>query len=59
MWQIMFEYLIVIKIIAKIKLTCKCYTNGEKMNMYMLTIYIIHGPFGYVMMSHILQLNVG
>jgi len=54
----MFEYLIVIKIIAKIKLTCKCYTNGEKMNMYMLTIYIIHGPFGYVMMSHILQLNV-
>jgi hypothetical protein len=29
------------------------------MNMYMLTIYIIHGPFGGVMLSHDLQLDVG
>jgi hypothetical protein len=59
MWQIMFGYLIVIKIIAKIKLPCKCYTNGQRMNMYMLTVYIIHGPFGAIMMSHDLRLNVG
>jgi hypothetical protein len=29
------------------------------MNMYMLTIYIIHGPFDNIMLSHDLQLNVG
>jgi hypothetical protein len=27
------------------------------MNMYMLTIYIIYGPFGDVMLSHDLQLD--
>jgi hypothetical protein len=27
--------------------------------MYMLTIYIIHGPFDNIMLSHDLQLNVG
>jgi hypothetical protein len=29
------------------------------MNMYMLTIYIIHGPFGDVMLSNDLWLDVG
>jgi hypothetical protein len=29
------------------------------MNMYMLTAYIIHGPFGDTMLSYDLQLNVG
>jgi len=29
------------------------------MNMYTLIVYIIHGPFGDVMLSHDLQLNVG
>jgi hypothetical protein len=33
---------------------------GQRMNMYMLTIYIIHGPFGDIMLSHDLWwLNVG
>jgi hypothetical protein len=27
--------------------------------MYMLTVYIIHGPFDDVIMNHDLQLNVG
>jgi hypothetical protein len=29
------------------------------MSMYMLMVYIIHGPFGDIMLSHDLQLNVG
>jgi len=29
------------------------------MNIYTLTIYIIHGPFGDVMLSHDLRLDVG
>ncbi len=37
----------------------KCYTDGHKMNMYTLTIYIIYGPFGDIMLSHDLQLYVG
>jgi hypothetical protein len=46
-------YLIVVKIVAKIKkLDCKCYMDGQRMNMYMLTIYIIHGSFGEVMLSN-------
>ncbi len=28
MWQIMCGYLIVVKVIAKIRFSCKCYTNG-------------------------------
>jgi hypothetical protein len=59
MWQIMCGYLIVVKVIAKIRLNCKCYINGQKMNMYMLIVYIIHNPFGYVMLSHDLWLDVG
>jgi hypothetical protein len=55
----MFEYLIVVKIVAKIRLSYKCYTDGQKMNMYMMTIYIIHGSFGDVMLNHDLWLNVG
>jgi len=31
---------------------------GQRMNMYMLTIYIIHGPFGDIMLSHDLWLKV-
>ncbi len=54
----MCEYLIIAKIVAK-KINCKCYTNGHKMNMYTLTIYIIYGPFGDIMLSHDLRLNVG
>jgi len=37
----------------------KCYTNGQKMNIYTLTIYIIHGPFDYVTLSYDLWLDVG
>ncbi len=29
------------------------------MTMYTLTIYIVHGAFGDIMLSHDLQLNVG
>jgi surface polysaccharide O-acyltransferase-like enzyme len=58
MWQIMCGYLIVVKIVAKTRPSCKCYRNGQRMNMYMLTIYIIHNPFGEVIQSHYLQLHV-
>jgi hypothetical protein len=57
MWQIMCRYFIVVQIVEKIK-TYKCYVNGQRMNMYKLTIYIIHGPFDDVMMNHDLWLNV-
>jgi hypothetical protein len=46
MWQIISGYLIVVKIVVKPIFSYKCYMNGQRMNMYMLTIYIIHGPFG-------------
>jgi len=59
MWQIMCEYLIVVKIVAKPRPKYKCYTNGQRMNMYMLTIYIIDDPFGNIMLNHDLWLNVG
>jgi hypothetical protein len=59
MWQIMCQYLIIIKIVVKTKLNYKCYMDGQRMNMYILLIYIIHGPFGDVMLSHDLWLNVG
>ncbi len=26
--------------------------DGKRMNMYMLTVYIMHGSYGDVMMSH-------
>jgi len=32
--------------------------DGQRMNIYMLTVYIIHCPFGDVMLSHDLQLDV-
>jgi hypothetical protein len=46
-------------IVAKTIPTCKCYMDGQKSNMYMLIVYIIHGPFGDVMLNHGLQLDVG
>ncbi len=54
MWQIMCGYLIVAK-----RFNYKSYTDGQRMNMYMLIVYIIHGPFGDVMLSHDLWLDVG
>jgi hypothetical protein len=44
---------------CKKKLSCKCYMDGQRMNMYNLTIYIIHGAFGDIMLSHYLWLGVG
>jgi hypothetical protein len=55
MWYIMFEYLIVVKIISKTRLSCNYYTNGQRMN----NVYIIHGSFGDIVLSHDLPLNVG
>jgi hypothetical protein len=52
-------YLIVVKIITKTRLSYKSYTNGQRMNMYMLIVHIIHGPFGDIMLTHDLQLNIG
>jgi hypothetical protein len=52
------EYFIIVKIVAKTRLNYKCYTNGQRMNMYMLTIYIIHSPFGNVMLSCDLRLDI-
>jgi hypothetical protein len=43
---------------CKNKPICKCYIDNQRMNMYMLIEYIIHGPFGDIMSSHDLQLNV-
>jgi hypothetical protein len=51
-------YLIIVKVLAKTILTYKCYTYGQRMNMYTLIVYI-HGPFDDVMLSYDLQLNVG
>ncbi len=48
----MHKYLIIVKIIAKTKPSYEYYTNGQRMNMYMLIIYIIHGSFGDIMLSH-------
>jgi hypothetical protein len=59
MKQIMCEYLIVVKIVTKTNFSCKCYMDGQRMNMYMLIVYIIHGPFGDVMLSYGLWLDVG
>jgi hypothetical protein len=52
-WQIMCGYLIVVIIVAKKKKpNCKYYTNGQRMNMYMLRVYIIYGAFDDIMLSH-------
>jgi uncharacterized protein (DUF486 family) len=55
MWQIMFGYLIVVKIVTKIRFSYKCYTNGQKTKMYTLTVYIIYGPFVDIMLNHDLR----
>ncbi len=51
--------MIVVKIVAKTRLSYKCYTNGQRVNMYTLIVYITYGQFGDVMISYDLQLNVG
>jgi hypothetical protein len=38
--------------------SCKLYTNGQWMKVYMLTIYIIHVECDDIMLSHHLQLYV-
>jgi hypothetical protein len=55
MWQIM---LINVKIVAKTRPSCKCYMDGQRMNMYIFIVYIMHGPFGDIMLSHDLWLDV-
>jgi len=45
-------YLIVVKIIAKTKPNYKCYMDNQRMNMYMLTIYTIHGSFDDIILSY-------
>jgi hypothetical protein len=57
MWQIMCGYLIVVKIVTKTRFSCKCYMDGQRMNMYTLIIYIIHGSFGDVILGHDLRLG--
>jgi hypothetical protein len=52
-------YLIVVKIVAKTKPNCKYYMDGQRTNMYMLTIYIIHGSFDDIMLSYDLWIDVG
>jgi hypothetical protein len=47
-----------VKLVAKTRLSCKCYMNGQRMNMYTLTIYIIDAPFVNIMLSHDLQPNI-
>ncbi len=44
---------------SKTRFSCKCYTNGQIMNMYTLNVNVIHGPSGKVMLSHDLWLDVG
>lgn len=50
MCQVMCAYLIIAKIFAKTRPSCKCYMGGQRMNMYTLIVYIIHGWFGDVML---------
>jgi len=38
--------------------SCKLYTNGQQMKVYILTIYIIHVECDDIMLNHHLQLNV-
>jgi len=37
--------------------SCKFYTNGQWMKMYMMIIYIIHAECDNIMLSHHLQLD--
>ncbi len=53
MWQIMWIFNS-----CRTRFNYKCYTDGQRMNMYMLTMYIIHCSFGDVMLNHDLQVNV-
>jgi len=43
----------------KTNFSYKCYEDGQRMNINTLTIYIIYGPFGDIMLNHNLQLDVG
>jgi hypothetical protein len=43
---------------CKKRLNYKCCIDYQRMNMYMLTIYIIYSPFSDIMLNHDLQLNV-
>ncbi len=45
--------------VAKTRPNCKYYMDGQRMNMYTLTVHIKHGPFGDVMLSYGLWLDVG
>ncbi len=38
--------------------SCKLYMNGQRMKVYMLTIYIIHVECDDIMLNHNLQLDV-
>jgi hypothetical protein len=51
-WHEFFQHL-------KTNFSYKCYMDGHRMNIYMLSIYIIHGPFGDIMLNHNLWLDVG
>jgi hypothetical protein len=35
-------YLVVVKIVAKIRLSCKCYVDGQRMNMWVKAWSIKH-----------------
>jgi hypothetical protein len=37
--------------------SCKLYMNGQRMKVYMLTIYIIHVECDDIILNHHLQLN--
>jgi hypothetical protein len=43
----------------KTNFSYQSYTDGHRMNIYALTIYIIHGPFDDIMLNHNLWLDVG
>jgi hypothetical protein len=45
----MCEYLNVAKIVAKKSFSCKYYIDGQRMK---LIVYIIHGPFGDVVLNY-------
>jgi hypothetical protein len=38
--------------------SCKLYTNGQRMKVYILTVYIIHVECDDIMLSHHLWLDV-
>jgi len=52
------QYVNEVFLITKMGISCKLHMNGQRMRLYMLTIYIIHVQCADIMMSYHLWLEV-